>query len=150
MLSALSAQSPLGQATYGPGLPARPPRLKRVSHCPVDAGGVEAEWVEACVATSDQPTLVYFHGGPRITGDAESGRRRAGTLAVATGARVLSVTCVAVDDGVAAYVWLLGEGVDLDTTTFVCDAAGGDRAGAVLQAARDRKLPLPGRASIHC
>ena len=41
----------------------RKPLTGRLSHCRVDAGGGEAEWVEAFVATPDQPTLVYFFGG---------------------------------------------------------------------------------------
>jgi hypothetical protein len=74
--------------------------------CPVDAGGVPAEWVEATVATDRQPTVVYFHLG--------DGRPAACDLALATGARVLSVPCPSgAGPGVAAYTWLLGEGVNL-------------------------------------
>jgi len=42
----------------------------------------------------------------------------AGEMAVSTGARVLTVECTTALDGVRAYTWLLGEGLDPDTTSF--------------------------------
>ena len=129
-----------------------------VSHCRVDASGVPAEWVEATVATAGQPTLVYFHGHGSGRDALTVGRRLAANLALATGARVFSVGCrlareqsqaAAIEDGVAAYVWLLGEGCDLDTTAFISDFSSGARAVGVLRSARDGGLPLPA-AGVWC
>src|SRR5436190_24290670 len=38
------------------------PAPGQVIYCRVDANGVPAEWVEATVATTGQPTLIYFSG----------------------------------------------------------------------------------------
>jgi acetyl esterase/lipase len=135
----------LGQ--FHPGPPAAP-----VSHCPVDANGVPAEWVEATVATTGQPTLVYFPGHGQGRDSLALGRPLAARLAVGTGARILSVgwrpapgcsASAAVEDGVGAFSWLLDEGCDLETTAFVGDTRDGARAVSVLLALRERGLPLP-------
>jgi monoterpene epsilon-lactone hydrolase len=127
-----------------------------VTHWPVDSGGVPAEWVEATVATTGQPTLVYFHGSHDGRGCLAGGRAPAADLAAATGARVLSVGCrlaggntrsSAVEDGVAAYAWLLNEGCDVDTTAFIGDPVGAARAVGVLLAARGQGLPVPALAA---
>lgn len=111
------------------------PSSRQVSRCPVDAGGVPAEWIEAAVATDGQPTLVYFPG----PGDAAAAAAAllAARLAISTGARVLVVGCrptsrsrrAVAEDGAAAWRWLLGEGCDLSTTAFVTSL--GDDARAV-------------------
>ena len=94
----------------------------------VDAGGVPAEWVEATVATGGQPTVVWFFSGG--TDDLQRVRGRIGALAAATGARVLTVACgsdrdppdaIAIERGLVAYLWLLGEGTDPDATTLRAD-----------------------------
>lgn len=116
-----------------------------VDVCRVDAGGVPAEWVEATVATAGQPTYVLFSDGRSGIEALTAGRELAREIAIATGARVLSIGCrsATVDDGVTAYGWLLGEGLDLHTTCFVIDPAGGGLASAVTAAAKARGLPVP-------
>lgn len=139
---ALLMEAPM---TRDVGLPSSHPG---VSRCPVDADGVPAEWVEAGIATLGQSTFVLFErsGYPETLPDHQA---LAEWLAVTTGARVLSVGSSAasgmdaVHEGVRAYVWLLGEGLDLRRSAFVGDAAGDDLAAAVLQAAEERGLPLP-------
>lgn len=123
-----------------------------VDYWGVDADGVPAEWVEAAVATSGQWTLVYFHGGRGGVGSVEAGRPPVRRLAVRTGARVFSVGyrhtledphAAAIEDGVSAFAWLLGEGTDLSRTAFIEDVNGSGRAVSVLLRAKDRDLPLP-------
>jgi hypothetical protein len=123
-------------------------------YCRVDASGVPAEWVEAARATQGQPTIVYFlneYGADAL----EEGRQSAGELAVATGARVLTVACSAqgkpddagaVERGVIAYAWLLGEGCDLDRTAFAHDLTGSSLLEAVLVRARNQGMPVPARS----
>jgi hypothetical protein len=113
---------------------------------PVDAGGTPAEWVEATVATVGQATLLIFDAGDRQTSRGE----RAGHLAVTTGARVLRVDCrpagtllSPIEAGVAAYEWLLGEGLDLARATFV-----GRYAAGVRDAACRKGLPVPEPGSL--
>ena len=123
-----------------------------VDVCGVDAGGVPAEWVEATVATPGQPTYILFSGARSGAEALTAGRELARETAIATGARVFSVGCrcvpgglegAAVDDGVTAYAWLLGEGLDLQATCFIMDPAGGGLACAVAAAAEARGLPIP-------
>lgn len=128
----------------------------RVTHWCVDAGGVPAEWDEVTAATSGQPTLIYFY----VLGDGKCSRQRnrqlAATLALSTGARVLSVGCrvtiedplsTAIEDAVNAYRWLLGEGCELDTTAFIGDPIA--IADAVVLVARERGLPVPGAGDME-
>ena len=116
-----------------------------VDVCGVDAGGVRAEWVEATVATAGQATFVHFSCGRSGVEALMAGRELASEIAIATGARVFSVGCqsAAVEDGVTAYAWLLREGLDLPTSCFIMDPAGGGLACAVAAAARARGLPTP-------
>ena len=127
-------------------------RAAVVNHCRVDAGGVCAEWVEANPASEDQPTLVFFVADRHVGDAIETTRPLAWNLAVATRARVLTVACASgdgvvhggtVEEGVAAYAWLLGEGCDLDLTAFVSERAEISLATAVLFAAVRRGLPPP-------
>src|SRR4051812_28211255 len=104
--------------------------------CDVDAGGVAAEWIEATAASPGQATLVWFAEPARDRHVGAASRHRAAHLAFATGARVLLVGGpaprtphrLAVEDGVAAWSWLLGEGCDSRVTAFVSSRAGCARA----------------------
>lgn len=112
------------------------------SHCRVDARGVPCEWVEATRATRGQPTIVDFLRAGDGVCPLERYRPSAHEIAVTTGARILTVACRAVEDGLSAYLWLLGEGCDTKATAFT-DPVGGTLAAAVLEAASLRGLPLP-------
>ena len=114
-----------------------------VTVCRVNAGGVAAEWVEAGVATLDQATFVCLSTGQSGDEALRAGRPAAHELAAATGARVLSVGCRAVDDGVDAWAWLLGEGVDLASAAFIVGFGSEQLAAAVRSAAQSRGLPVP-------
>lgn len=125
------------------------PSEMAVSHCRVDAGGTPGEWVEAAVASSGQPTVVYFHASELGRDPLDQARRLAGRIAVVTGARVLTVGCPAVRRGsrsavfagVAAYRWLLAEGCGLERTAFF--SSDESLATAILAAAWNDGLPLP-------
>ena len=123
-----------------------------VSYCQVDAAGVPAEWVEATAAREGQPTIVYFLSASCCVGALDDSRLSAGELARATGARVLTVACLpegegidaaAVERGIAAYAWLIGEGCNLDLTAFTHDPTGAPLMEAILVTARNDGLPLP-------
>lgn len=121
-------------------------------HARVECRGVLAEWVEVTVATEGQPTFVYFGAG-RCRGDVlEQNRPFAGRLATVTAARVLSVACWpvseqfrwgAVEQGLTAYRWLLGEGCDLESTAFAAGPTDAELVTDILRAARARSIPLP-------
>jgi monoterpene epsilon-lactone hydrolase len=149
----LPAEMPLAdQREHFEALTARMPLAPGVTCSAVDAGGVPAEWVDPPVVGPAAPVLLYFHGGGYGMGSVNTIRALASLLAVATSARVLSVDYrlapehpwpAAVDDAVAAYGWLLGQGVDPRAVAFGGDSAGGGLTVTAMLAARDRGLPLP-------
>lgn len=117
----------------------------------VDAGGISAEWSVAEGAAQDKVVL-YVHGGGYVMGSAGSHRDMTGRLSHAAGARVLSLNYrlapehpfpAPVDDAVAAYRWLLGQGVRPENIAVAGDSAGGGLTIATLLALRDAGEPLP-------
>lgn len=130
--------------------------LDHVTVCPVDAGGVAAEWVEATVASPDQATFVCFSGGPSADDALAANRWWAEELAASSGARVLSVGCRveaehpyhSVEDGLAAWNWLLKEGVALSNATFFDGSGAAALASAVRNAAQDLGLQVPSAGAL--
>ena len=122
-----------------------------VTCTPVDAGGVSAEWSAADGADQNK-VILYVHGGGYVMGSAGSHRDMTGRLSQAAGARVLSLNYrlapehpfpAPVDDAVAAYRWLLGQGIQAANIAIAGDSAGGGLALAALIAIRDAGAPLP-------
>ena len=118
---------------------------------PVDAGGVPGEWVVAPEADADR-VILYLHGGGYCMGSPSSHRRLVAALSTAAKARVLSLDYrlapehpypAAVDDAVAAYRWLLAQGVPATRVAISGDSAGGGLTLATLLALRDAGDPLP-------
>ncbi|MEU7145378.1 alpha/beta hydrolase [Nocardia sp. NPDC046473] len=127
------------------------PAPNGVSFVPVDADGVPAEYATPANAATSRH-MVYLHGGAYLVGDPQGYRGLVGTLAERLHARVLvpdyrlapeAVFPAAVDDAVAAYRWLLDQGVAPGNVVFAGDSAGGAMAISVLVAARDRGLAMP-------
>ena len=117
----------------------------------VDAGGVKAEWVSAPDAEVGRAVL-YLHGGGYVIGSINTHRSLAANLSRASKARVLVIDYrlapehphpAAVDDSVAAYRWMLGQGLKPARIAVAGDSAGGGLTVATLVAIRDAKLPLP-------
>jgi epsilon-lactone hydrolase len=122
----------------------------------VDAGGVPSAWFEAAGGDGDRGVL-YLHGGAYTRGSIRSHGPMCGKLAVATGARVLGVDYrlapehpypAAVDDALAAYRWLLGQGLDAERVAVAGDSAGGGLTAALLLAAREAGAPAPAGAVL--
>jgi epsilon-lactone hydrolase len=117
----------------------------------IDAGGVAAERIIPQAAPYDR-YLVYLHGGGFIAGSPNVYRHLAWRIALAAGAQVLAPDYrlapeypfpAALDDAVAAYRWLLGEGVAPRQVALVGDSAGGGLAFSLLLRLRDEGRPLP-------
>lgn len=122
-----------------------------VTCTPVEAGGVSAEWSEAA-GVDEAKVVLYVHGGGYVMGSAGSHRDVTGRLSKAAGARVLSLNYrlapehpfpAPVDDAVAAYRWLLAQGISPGNIAVAGDSAGGGLAIATLLALRDAGEPLP-------
>ena len=124
----------------------------------VDAGGVSADWVLAPDADQGR-RLLYLHGGAYFMGSPASHRRITADLSRASGCAVLSADYrlapehlfpAAVEDAVAAYVWMGEHGPDgagSAHSIFVAgDSAGGGLTLALLLALRDRGMGQPSAA----
>jgi len=102
-------------------------------------------------------TVLYFHGGVYVMGDAFLAADLASQVGRRTRARVMSVDYrlapehpypAAVDDALAAYAALLQNGIDPADIAFAGESAGGGLAVATLVNARDHGLPLPAAAYV--
>jgi acetyl esterase/lipase len=122
-----------------------------VIRTPVVAGSVPAYWVEAPGAKADR-VLLYLHGGGYVLGSLRSHGELISRLVRATGRRALAPIYrlapehpfpAAVDDAVAAYRWLLAEGVPPENIVMAGDSAGGGLSIATLVSLRDAGDPLP-------
>lgn len=118
---------------------------------PVSAGGVPCEWITAEGARDDAAVL-YLHGGGYCLGSLNTHRAHVARLSAVTRARGLNVDYrlapehpfpAAVDDAVAAYRWLLAQGVAPARIVVAGDSAGGGLTVATLVALRDAGDPLP-------
>ncbi|MGD9020530.1 MAG: alpha/beta hydrolase [Lysobacterales bacterium] len=122
---------------------------------PVDAGGVQAEWVLAPGADARRRVL-YIHGGGFIMGNPASHRTITSRFSEVSGCAVLSIDyrllpehrhgdCVA--DCRAAYRWILENGPDgptgLERLFFAGDSAGGNLALSLAAWARDERQRTP-------
>ncbi len=121
---------------------------------PVDADGVTAEWITAPGARSDR-AVVYLHGGGYIMGSVNSHRDMCERLSREAQARVLALDYrlapehpfpAALEDSIAAYRWLLKEGIEPQHIAIGGDSAGGGLTFATLVSLRDAGDPLPGCA----
>jgi acetyl esterase/lipase len=128
------------------------PRYLRVAR--VDAGGVPAEW-EVPTGAADERVLLYFHGGAWVYGSPASYRGMVGQLARAAGVKALSVEYrlapqypfpIPLEDCLAAYRWLLGQGYAPNKIALGGDSAGGNLVLAALLALRDAGDPMPAAA----
>ncbi|MBR1211697.1 alpha/beta hydrolase [Bradyrhizobium sp. JYMT SZCCT0180] len=117
----------------------------------VCAGGVDGEWISPANAPLDK-AILYFHGGGFRIGSVESHRDLIAQIALASGCRVLAINYrlapehrfpAALDDALAAYGWMLGQGPAHGSIAFAGDSAGGNLVLAAMLALRERKLPLP-------
>ena len=122
----------------------------------VSAGGVDGEWISPANAPKDKAAL-YFHGGGFRIGSVTSHRDLIAQIAVASGCRVLAINYrlapehrfpAALDDVLAAYGWMLGQGFEPGNIAFAGDSAGGNLALAAILALRERKRPLPAAVAL--
>jgi monoterpene epsilon-lactone hydrolase len=117
----------------------------------VSAGGVDGEWISPADAPLDK-AILYFHGGGFRIGSVASHRDLIAQIALASGCRVLAINYrlapehrfpAALDDAIAAYDWMLGQGLTPGNVALAGDSAGGNLVLAAMLALRERGLPLP-------
>jgi monoterpene epsilon-lactone hydrolase len=122
----------------------------------VTANGVKSEWVSAPEADSGR-AILYLHGGGYVIGSINTHRSLAARLSRAAKARVLVIDYrlapehpfpAAVDDSVAAYRWMMAQGLKPSRIAVAGDSAGGGLTAATLVAIRDAKLPVPAAGAL--
>jgi epsilon-lactone hydrolase len=122
---------------------------------PVNAGGVPSLLLGPRPA--ETPTMLHLHGGGYVLGSAFGYRPLAGAVAAAADTSVLVPDYrlapehpfpAALQDALAAYLWMVERGTAPETITLVGDSAGGGLVLAVLLSLRDDDLPLPGGAVL--
>ena len=117
----------------------------------VTAGAAPAEWLRPPSARPGHVVL-YLHGGGYVIGSPRSHRHLAAAIASAAGTDGLLLDYrlapehpfpAALDDAVAAYRWLLDQGIAAEHIAVAGDSAGGGLTVATLLALRDARLPRP-------
>jgi len=128
-----------------------------VDYLETEAGGRPAMWA---VPKSSRPdrVLLCLHGGGFVGGSVYTHRKMFGHLAKAAGVRALLTGYrllpegggypAPVDEGEAAYRWLLGQGIAAEHIAFAGDSVGGWLAVTVQLRARERGLPRPAAALL--
>lgn len=150
--------------TFRAGLPVelQRQRLQRVtrltlpprgaSFTAATAGGVAGEWVRARGHERPSSTLLYLHGGGYVTGSPATHRALTGHIAKHCNARVFALDYrlapehpfpAALDDAVAAWRGLRGEGLEAGRIAIAGDSAGGGLAVATALRLRELGEPLP-------
>jgi len=121
---------------------------------PTVAGGVPCEWSSAPGSDASR-VLLYLHGGGYCSGSIRSHRGMVGAVGRAAGARTLAVGYrlapehpfpAALDDALAAYEFLLVQGIAPRQIAIGGDSAGGGLSLAAMTRLRDSGRPLPGCA----
>ena len=136
----------------GAGFFGKLPAHFEISHIAID--GLSAEWILPSQVTKDK-VILYFHGGGYVIGSSRAHRPIVAKFIKGSGIGALVFDYrlapehpfpAALDDSVAAYRWLLSEGVSPSNIVFVGDSAGGGLCLATLLALRDQNIPLPAAA----
>jgi acetyl esterase/lipase len=118
---------------------------------PVTIDHVSALWIRPAQAKKDQ-AILYFHGGGYVIGSSQSHVPIVSKFVQGSGVGALVFDYrlapehpfpAALEDALAAYRYLLAEGIDPARIVFMGDSAGGGLCLATLLAARDQGLPLP-------
>lgn len=136
-----------------------PPLLRRLRGVmtfeSVVSAGIETELhkpLDGGLGTAHPITLLYFHGGAYLAGNAATHRRWVSNLSWGIGAIAYVPNYrlapehqfpAAVDDALAVYKGLLADHVDPARIIVGGDSAGGGLASALLLRIRDENRPLP-------
>ena len=125
-----------------------------LEHEAVIAGGRPAEWTRRADSRPDA-VILHLHGGGYVIGSPRTTRSITAGLARHIGLAVLAPDYrlapehpypAAIEDTVAAYSWLVDQGIDPRRIVVSGDSAGGGLTMALLLVLRERSLPLPAGA----
>ena len=120
----------------------------------VKIGNLAAEWIALPEQKKDR-VILYFHGGGYVMGSIQGHRAHVAKFVKGSGVAAFLFDYRlapehpfpgAVEDAVAAYRYLLAEGVSPTKIAFAGDSAGGGLVLATLLALKDQNIPLPAGA----
>ncbi|SES87798.1 Acetyl esterase/lipase [Natronincola peptidivorans] len=118
---------------------------------PVSIDNLYADWILPAKVKKDK-AILYFHGGGYISGTCKAHREITAKFVKESniGALLFEYRLApehqfpaALDDSIAAYQWLLNQGISSSNIVFMGDSAGGGLCLAALLALRDQGSPLP-------
>lgn len=121
---------------------------------PVQIGDLYAEWMQP-VDYTQQQTILYFHGGGYVAGTCEAHHGHVTKIVNGSGIRAFLFEYrlapehpypAAVEDSIAAYQYLLEQGVTPEQIVFMGDSAGAGLTLATLLALKDQGFVLPAGA----
>jgi epsilon-lactone hydrolase len=127
-----------------------------VDYLETEVAGAPAMWAVPKGA-DEARVLLCIHGGGFISGSIYTHRKLFAHLAKVVGARALLVTYrllpegvhpAPVEDTLAAYRWLLDQGIEPGHIAFTGDSAGGGLSITTQLLAREQGLPLPAAALL--
>lgn len=130
---------------------------KEIKVLPVIIDSLYAEWILPDQTAKDK-IILYFHGGGYVSGTCNSHRSITAKFVKGsqTGALLFEYRLApehpypaALEDSLAAYEWLLDQGIQPSKIVFVGDSAGGGLCLATLLALRDKDIPLPAAAVAY-
>ena len=122
----------------------------------VRIGEVYAEWMKL-PTNNALKAMLYFHGGMYVTGSAQSHRQH--VIKFVSGACINALVFnyrlapenpfpAALNDALAAYRFLLGNGFEARNIVFAGDSAGAGLCLATLLAIKDKGIVLPAAAAV--
>ena len=130
------------------------PMAEGVQFNKLTIGQIPAEWVVPAEPENGAVTL-YLHGGGYCIGSINTHRSMVSFMAKASKAKALMIDYrlapenpfpAAVEDSVAAYQWLLSEGISPQKMVIAGDSAGGGLTIATLVDLKAKGLHLPAAA----
>ena len=125
-------------------------RTRGLRLTPIRNEKARGEWVE--VKEPGPGVVLYIHGGGYVSCSAATHRPITAALARLSSCRVFSLDYrlapehhfpAALDDAVAAYQWLLAQGLSARAICLAGDSSGGGLVLGTLLRVRDAGLPLP-------
>ena len=123
---------------------------------PVMVNGLKAEWIQPINSTREK-VIFYFHGGGYVSGSCSDHRIHVSKFVQGSNIAALLFEYrlapehpypAALDDSIAAYRWLLEQGVTSSSVVFAGDSAGGGLCFATLITLKSQGLPLPAAAVV--
>lgn len=131
--------------------------VPRFVEYPSGSHRIGSAWLEP--ESADGAVVLYYHGGGFAFASLRTHGNHIGALARAARARVLAVEYrlapehpapAAIQDAVAAYRYLLAEGIPSSRIVLAGDSAGGTLVLNVLLALRDAAMPMPAAGVALC